>query len=407
MDNDSISGNAGEHQQTSEPTEEEVRLQLERILRAPEFKAAHRCHDFLQFVVEQTLACHTDSLKERTIGIEAFGRPADYDTNEDSVVRVKASEVRKRLTHYYAGSGKDDPVFIELPVGNYVPRFSWCSARGHEGAEIANSSTITSHASPHPRKILRWAIGAAVLVAAVVSLASWRLGLTSSVLDEFWAPVLDSPNPLLVVAAFVPGYVPEVPSALESTTGKPPVRGFTLLQDQFVGGGDLLATAQLAGMLAQKQHRYSIRIDSTMSFADLRDTSSVLIGYASTRWAQVSRDLRYFVDDSLEISAITDHGRRTEWVPRNYTKDYHTDEDYAIVTRVNHPQTHSYIVIATGCTQYGTQAAAELITRNDLLKEALRGAPQGWQKKNLQLVVKVRVIGNSPASPKVVASQYW
>jgi hypothetical protein len=392
----------------SAPPEEQVRFQLERILQAPEFKAAHRCQEFLQFVVDQTLGHHTDILKERTIGIETFGRPADYDTNEDGVVRVKASEVRKRLTHYYAGSGKNDPVQIELPVGSYVPKFSWSLFPAAQGVSAETATPVMpAPGAIRPKRTLRWVVCVFALLIVVITLASWRLGITSPVLEEFWAPVLESPNPILVVAAFVPGYVPDVPSALDSTTGKPPVHGFNLLVDQFVGGGDLLATAQLAGMLTQMQHRYSIRVDSTMSFADLRDTPSVLIGYASTRWAEVSRDLRYFVDDSLEISAITDYGKRTQWIPRNYTKDYHADEDYAVVARVYHPQTHAYMVIATGCTQYGTQAAAELITRNDLLKEAIREAPRGWQRKNLQIVVKVRVIGNSPASPKVVASQYW
>lgn len=75
--------------------------------------ASQRCQEFLRFVVEQSLAGHADSLKERTIGVEAFGRAADYETNLDGVVRIKASEVRKRLSLYYAGSGKAAKVVIE------------------------------------------------------------------------------------------------------------------------------------------------------------------------------------------------------------------------------------------------------------------------------------------------------
>jgi hypothetical protein len=55
-------------------------------LASPEFRASQRCQDFLRFVVEQSLAGHADSLKERTIGVEAFGRAADYETNLDGVV---------------------------------------------------------------------------------------------------------------------------------------------------------------------------------------------------------------------------------------------------------------------------------------------------------------------------------
>jgi hypothetical protein len=60
-----------------------------------------------------------------------------------------------------------------------------------------------------------------------------------------------------------------------------------------------------------------------------------------------------------------------------------------------------------GATQYGTNAAAELVSRPDLLAEALRNAPAGWQSKNLQLVLHLRVISGTPASPVVVASYFW
>ncbi len=52
-----------------------VRAELERILASPEFKASKRCQDFLQFVVERALVGLSEDLKERTIGIEVFGRP--------------------------------------------------------------------------------------------------------------------------------------------------------------------------------------------------------------------------------------------------------------------------------------------------------------------------------------------
>ena len=107
--------------------QEAIRSQLAEILASPEFRASQRCQEFLRFVVEQSLAGHANCLKERTIGVEAFGRAADYETNLDGVVRIKASEVRKRLSLYYAGSGKVARVVIDLPVGSYVPtlRGAW------------------------------------------------------------------------------------------------------------------------------------------------------------------------------------------------------------------------------------------------------------------------------------------
>ena len=65
------------------------------------------------------------------------------------------------------------------------------------------------------------------------------------------------------------------------------------------------------------------------------------------------------------------------------------------------------LVEIAGITQYGTDAAADLVTNPELMTEALRGAPAGWQQKNLQLVVHVKVISGSPSSPKVVATHFW
>jgi hypothetical protein len=65
------------------------------------------------------------------------------------------------------------------------------------------------------------------------------------------------------------------------------------------------------------------------------------------------------------------------------------------------------LVEVAGITQYGTDAGADLVTNPDLMAEAFRTAPAGWQKKNLQLVLHVKVIAGSPASPQVVAAHFW
>jgi hypothetical protein len=65
------------------------------------------------------------------------------------------------------------------------------------------------------------------------------------------------------------------------------------------------------------------------------------------------------------------------------------------------------LVEVAGFTQYGTEAAADMITNPELLADALHDAPQGWQNKNLQLVLRVKVISGTPASPKTVKTHFW
>ena len=100
-----------------------VREHLKEVIASQEFASSKRSQDFLQLIVEHALAGRFDNLRERMIGAEMFGRPIDYDTANDAVVRVKATEVRKRLAQYYLGLTEPPRVRIEIPAGTYVAKF--------------------------------------------------------------------------------------------------------------------------------------------------------------------------------------------------------------------------------------------------------------------------------------------
>jgi len=100
-----------------------VRDHLKEVLASHAFAGSKRTQDFLDLIVGHALAEDFDKLRERMIGAEMFGRPVGYDTGNDSVVRVKATELRKKLAQYYIESKGIQAVRIELPSGSYVPRF--------------------------------------------------------------------------------------------------------------------------------------------------------------------------------------------------------------------------------------------------------------------------------------------
>jgi hypothetical protein len=150
-----------------------------------------------------------------------------------------------------------------------------------------------------------------------------------------------------------------------------------------------------------------VRIGTEVSFSDLRSSPTVLVGYSYTRWKDLSQEMRYFIDADRRPLMVLDNGKPTTWAIPNLTADKHTNEDYAIISRVFQPDTRTLLVEIAGITQYGTTAAAELVTSRDLLRDALGSAPNGWQKKNLQLVIHTKVIAGVAASPSVVARYYW
>jgi len=389
-------------------SDEAVREELNRVLSCHEFRSSKRSQDFLRYVVEHTLAGQADILKERTIGIEVFGRSTSYEPSDDATVRVKAGDVRKRLGLYYSEQGAQNPVRIELPAGTYVPEFR-LSEKLADAAALQQVAALSAAVAPvpvKPRSLRRlfFLAGAIVIVIAIATMLWMRSRPASTALDQFWSPVLKGTSPVSLCVAFVPvyGLNHDLASAKPATTND-----YVLLTDQFVGGGDLIATSRISAMLARMQHLYQLRVGSDVSFQDLRSAPAILVGYSYTRWKEISNQSRFFIDTSREPVGITDNGKLTEWTLPNLPADRRTSEDYAIVSRVFHPDTHAMLVELAGITQYGTDAAADVVTNADLMAEALRGAPPDWRGKNLQLVLHVKVISGTPSSPKVVATHFW
>jgi hypothetical protein len=102
----------------------EIRLHLAEIIASNAFRGSRRCQEFLSHVVEHALTGDFDGIKERILGIRLFGREASYDTNGDSIVRVTASDVRKRLLRFYKTAGPL-ALRIELRAGSYIPEFHY------------------------------------------------------------------------------------------------------------------------------------------------------------------------------------------------------------------------------------------------------------------------------------------
>ncbi len=110
----------------SEPRQQDVRAELNRLLASPAFRTSKRCREFLEHIVEHTMSGPTGVLKERSIGVELFQLPQDFDAGQHTIVRVTANEVRKKLAqHYLAQNGSHHAVRIAMPPGSYSAEFQW------------------------------------------------------------------------------------------------------------------------------------------------------------------------------------------------------------------------------------------------------------------------------------------
>src|SRR5437763_14050414 len=106
------------------------RLEVDLVLRSGIFEKAPRLENFFRYICRLHFEGRADQIKEYSVALEALGRSSDFDPKKDSIVRVEAHRLRKRLEEYYSGPGADDPVQIVVPNGQYRPQFVLRSTRG-------------------------------------------------------------------------------------------------------------------------------------------------------------------------------------------------------------------------------------------------------------------------------------
>ena len=96
---------------------------LERVVNSRELNRAQRLRELLCYLGKRSQGAHASVLREQEIGAALFGRPKEYDTSTDNIVRVNVSELRKRLAQYFMEEGAHEPIVMEIPRGGYVPVF--------------------------------------------------------------------------------------------------------------------------------------------------------------------------------------------------------------------------------------------------------------------------------------------
>ncbi len=155
------------------PDSELVRAQIARIVNHPEFSASEKRSEFLEYIVEETLAGREARIKGDAIAISVFGRGDDFDARTDPIVRLEARRLRRDLEHYYHVAGQDDPIIVTIPKGSYVPHFEERPATSPIPRAEANPEGVES----------RGGSGRNVLVAALALLV---VGLIAVLGFQVW-----------------------------------------------------------------------------------------------------------------------------------------------------------------------------------------------------------------------------
>ena len=407
--------------------------ELKAVLSSPHFCNSKRYPALLRYVVETTLVGRASSLKERTLGIEVFGRPATYDTSLDTVVRYTAGEIRKRLLLYYHGEGRDAAIQIHLPTGSYVPEFTCSQPGGGLTATLAGSAAIAEEPS-WPAVLVAEEPFASGGSSSLMAAAATRPGLRrpSVLRSSGWWVALAA----LVVAAAL-GFGPALrsrwthhPTAVDAfwqplihQTGTAlfGVGGSVFEQNEYSGvrtadkNADYpFVSMQIASSLPRISQvidggnkTYEIQPAASTLITQMRDRPLVLLGGYNNEWTmRMLRPLRYQFSSEPRESIFDTQQAGTEW-SRDRSLPYSSADDYAIVARFWAPSTDSYVVVLAGLGRNGTEVAAQFATSARYMEMVRERIGHELDTKNIEIVLQAKVYDGKTGAPTILAIHTW
>ena len=408
---------------SSEPEKAAVQQQLEKLLATPLFNSSKRYPSFLKYVVTRSLAGQTDQLKERILGVEIFGRSADYDTNTDPIVRVTAAEIRKRIEQYYQDPKHSQEIRLYLPAGSYAPQYSWPGRpSGLSASPVELPTRAEEIPSIHPTDVLpptprvrqsalrggKPAMAVLLLLLAGASTATWFASRPPA-LKQFWEPFVKSSEPVLFCIADQSQY-----STLKLHDAADPQREVTLTDSMVtIIIDDVSPLVNMAGLLRTYGKTYRVQGEATTSLTDLRRGPSVFIGAFDNGWTlRLTSPLRFHFANDKEMSQLwiedrNNPGKRGWMLDRTVQQQTGTYKDYAIVARLVDPNTDQYVVVAAGIARGGTVAAGEFLVDSRRMEEMVKQVPQNWKQKNIEIVLETQVIQGRSGPPRITAVHVW
>ncbi|MGA7343721.1 MAG: hypothetical protein WBE72_07085 [Terracidiphilus sp.] len=459
---DPIDAREAEIGKIAESRKETAALQkhLTEIIEGTAFKGSHRSGQFLKYIVERAIAGHFDSLKERVIGVELFGRSTSYDTSDDAIVRVTASDVRKRLLQHYGKYGATAEYRINLPSGSYIPEITRNAPSEaaplegtpahHDAAAPQDSSAPDQESSPAPSSAdaaslpgtaraaslgrRRWLLFCGFIV--TVNLALWGV---------FWivssrtAPA--RPSNLLWLALFNPSRSahlitsdPNIVVVQEITGGELTVSDYAnhkyisdsskltpeqirishmiLWGDNSSAALDPPITARIAALAQMSASKMDVRAARSIQLTDLKsDDNFIFLGSPrSNPWSALfgdELDFRFAFDKAtaqeIVVNAHPHLHEQPAYVPT--ALGWATGESYAIIAFVQNLDQNGQVLLLAGASGEGTEAAGKLVTDLPRLSATLQkcGIDPSGPLRHFELLMRVNTMAGSPNSSDVVA----
>jgi len=401
--------------------------QIEKLIISHSLHSSESLCKLLRYLAEHSLDHPGVALKEYQIATEVLGRPAGFDPQSDSTVRVQAGRLRVKLAEYYAQEGPGDPVVVELPKGSYALTFHLRAAK----AGVLPSPTITLETPTRNAKdeglswTRSWAITVPVLsvllAASLITTAIllWQRSQRQAVTNPpvaaefriFWNGFVNSPQQPWVI--FSNGsFVGRPETGMRYFNAKSDTRAFIL--DHYTGVGEVLAIHQLDRVFALFNRPIRVKRGALFSLDDAKNNDLIFVGSPSENLTLLDiPGTQEFVFQRLDsgprkgdLAVLNVHPQPGE--PKIFLAtpaNQPTTEDYAVVSLLPGFDPSRSILILAGNSTFGTQAAVEYVCREDSVKELLQRlhVSKADDLKPFEALLHVKIAHGVPVMTDLVA----
>ena len=423
-----------------------LKQHLKEVVEGEAFKGSHRAGQFLTYIVEESIAGRFAALKERIIGVKLFGRAPTYDTGEDAIVRVTASDVRKRLLQHYGKYGVTSEFRISLPLGSYIPEITREPQKTASLTPVAIPEVPVTTPEPAPhivpfietpaprfRRGYKWLVFGVLVIACNALL--WGL-FWNHFSRPAYAPVSILPWPAFFRSQHSIRLITSDPNIVEiqEVTGSPvslsdyanqrfipnvsslspQVLSFCrdILRGDKAAAVDARVIASIAELAQSASKKINVQVARDVRLSDLyADENFIFMGSPrSNLWTTLFNDqldFRFAFDDESHQEIIRNvrprPGESSSYVPT--AKGWATGQSFATISFVQNPGKDGQVLILAGANGEGTEAAGELVTNAPRLSTALQrcGISSANPVRHFQLLLRLNTMAGSPSNVDVLA----
>ncbi|HUB78400.1 MAG TPA: hypothetical protein VMB03_06370 [Bryobacteraceae bacterium] len=393
---------------------------LHRVAAAPRFQKSKRLRELLLYLGDRGLQDPAYILREQEIGVDVFGRSADYDTSHDTLVRVQVSQLRKKLQEYFSEEGREEPVVIEIPKGNYAPVFR--PRAGLLEGPSAPAPDLPAQPAPAPRQSraafwLGMSSGLLLMAAAWWLSASFRQPAVNRSVNDLWRQLFGNGQTTCAVLADVNLMVFENLIGRTIPVSEYETHEFDALAERYIPDAaqralahevvnrvatsvsDVLAGRDF-GQVAASQHL-------SLNLVSARDSSSALVSSQNTillgslrsnPWVSLFESQMNFQTDYQEKPAAVRFVNRAP-LPGE-AADYRAvwrRTGYCRVAFLPNPKRTGNTLVISGSDVISTEAGARFVTSEDSIRQLRQklGLSPGEPFPHFEVLLKTQVLNDS------------